>query len=68
MLAKVAAALGSSGISINRMRQYEHSEAEAPVLIVTHRTGRAALDAALAEIGGLDACRAEPVAIRIEDV
>jgi homoserine dehydrogenase len=68
VLAKVAAALGSSGISINRMRQYEHSEAEAPVLIVTHRTGRAALDAALAEIGGLDACRAEPVAIRIEDV
>ena len=68
VLAQVAAALGRSGISINRMRQYEHSEAEAPVLIVTHRTGRAALDAALAEIAGLDVCRADPVAIRIEDV
>ncbi len=50
------------------MRQVEHAGAEAPVLIVTHRTGRAALDRALAEIAGLDVCRAEPVAIRIEDV
>ena len=68
VLAKVAAALGSAGISINRMRQVEHDGAEAPVLIVTHRTGRMALDGALAEIAGLDVCRAEPVAIRIEDV
>ncbi|MCB1401520.1 MAG: ACT domain-containing protein, partial [Rhodobacteraceae bacterium] len=67
-LAGVAAALGRSGISINRMRQVEHAGAEAPVLIVTHRTGRAALDGALAEIAALDVCRAEPVAIRIEDV
>jgi homoserine dehydrogenase len=67
-LAKVAAALGSNGISINRMRQYEHATEEAPVLIVTHRTDRARLDAALAEITALDVCRAAPVAIRIEDV
>jgi homoserine dehydrogenase len=67
-LAQVAAALGANGISINRMRQYEHATAEAPVLIVTHRTGRARLDAALAAIAGLDVCRAAPVAIRIEDV
>lgn len=68
VLARVAAALGSAGVSINRMRQYEHATEEAPVLIVTHRTRRAALDAALAEIAGLDVCRAAPVAIRIEDV
>jgi homoserine dehydrogenase len=67
-LAKVAAALGTAGISINRMRQVEHATAEAPVLIVTHRTGRAALDRALREIAGLEVCRAEPVAIRIEEV
>ncbi len=67
-LAGVAAALGGAGISINRMRQVEHAGAEAPVLIVTHRTGRAALDGALAEIARLDVCRAAPVAIRIEDV
>ena len=68
VLARVAAALGDAGISINRMRQYEHATSEAPVLIVTHRTGRAALDAALATIARLDVCLAAPVAIRIEEL
>jgi homoserine dehydrogenase len=67
-LAKVAAALGESGISIDRMRQVAHEGDVAPVLIVTHRTRRGALDAALDSIGGLAACRDAPVAIRIEDV
>ncbi|MFO1104763.1 MAG: homoserine dehydrogenase [Amaricoccus sp.] len=67
-LAQVAAALGAAGISINRMRQVEHSGAEAPVLIVTHATARAPLDAALAEIAALPVCRGAPVAIRIEDL
>jgi homoserine dehydrogenase len=64
----VAAALGDADISINRMRQVEHAGSEAPVLIVTHRAGRAALDRALAAIAALDVCRDTPVAIRIEDV
>lgn len=68
VLAKVAAELGAAGISINRMRQYEHAGEEAPVLIVTHRGRRAALDGALERIAALDVCRAAPVAIRIEDV
>ena len=68
VLAQVATELGAAGISINRMRQVEHESAEAPVLIVTHRTERAALDAALAAIAKLDVCRAAPVAIRIEEV
>jgi homoserine dehydrogenase len=68
VLAQVAAALGAAGVSINRMRQNEHAAEEAPVLIVTHRTRRAMLDAALAEIAALDVCRAAPVAIRIVDV
>jgi homoserine dehydrogenase len=68
VLAQVAAALGDAGISINRMRQVEHATEEAPVLIVTHRAERAALDRALAAISRLDACRAAPVAIRIEEV
>ena len=68
-LAQVAAELGRAGVSINRMRQYEHADAdEAPVLIVTHRTRRAALDAALAAIEALPVCRAHPVALRIEEV
>lgn len=68
VLARVAAALGEAGISINRMRQGEHDGPEAPVLIVTHRTERGPLDAALAAISELDVCREAPVAIRIEEL
>ena len=68
VLAKVAAALGDAGISINRMRQVEHAGEEAPILIVTHAAERPALDRALATIAGLDVCRARPVAIRVEEI
>jgi homoserine dehydrogenase len=68
VLAKVAFALGAHGVSIDRMRQYGHTDPVAPVLIVTHRCDRAAVDAALAEIAALDDCAAEPIALRIEDV
>jgi homoserine dehydrogenase len=67
-LAKVAAALGDAGVSINRMRQVQHAAGAAPVLIVTHATGRAALDAALVRIAGFDISLEAPVALRIEDV
>lgn len=67
-LAQVATALGAAGISINRMRQVEHAGPDAPVLIVTHVTDRAPLDAALAELAQLAVCRAAPVAIRIEEL
>ncbi len=39
-LAKVAAILGNAGVSIHRMRQYDHVNDTAPVLIVTHKTMR----------------------------
>ncbi len=68
VLAQVATALGKAGISIDRMRQVRHDGDDVPVLIVTHATPRAPLDAALTEIAALDVCRAAPVAIRIEDV
>jgi len=67
-LAKVAAVLGEAGISIDRMRQYGHSEPSAPVLIVTHKTSRAAIDQALAELQATDVVTVEPVALRIENV
>ena len=67
-LARVAAALGRAGISINRMRQYRHSAETAPVLIVTHPTSRAALDGALAELPETEVVMGAPVAIRIETV
>ncbi len=67
-LGLVATALGNHGISINRMRQYGHDSTVAPVLIVTHATARANLDAALKDIAKIDVSLAPPVAIRIETV
>lgn len=67
-LAKVAAALGEAGVSINRMRQYGHESVEAPVLIVTHKTTRDAIDHALSRMGRTDVVVGEPVALRIEDI
>ena len=67
-LAKVAKALGEAGVSIDRMRQYQHDATTAPVLIVTHKTTRSALDDALAEMSQLDVMGAAPVALRIESV
>lgn len=67
-LAKVAGVLGEAGISIDRMRQYGHQDTKAPVLIVTHKTTRAALDAAMAGFAGTGVVEQTPVAIRIEAV
>ncbi len=67
-LAKIAAVLGDAGISINRMRQYRHTEATAPVLIVTHEALQESLDNAIANMDGTGVLASEPVAIRIEQV
>ncbi|MET4102002.1 homoserine dehydrogenase [Roseovarius sp. MBR-78] len=67
-LAKVATCLGEAGVSIDRMRQYRHDDTTAPVLIVTHKTNRDALDTALSGIRRLDVLAADPVALRIEQV
>ncbi len=66
VLAELASILGRHDVSINRMRQYDHDGQAAPLVIVTHATGRPALDLALAEISALSACLAAPVALRIE--
>jgi homoserine dehydrogenase len=67
-MAKVATVLGDAGISIDRMRQTQHDATAAPVVIVTHKTGRGALDKALSDLPGTGVVQGEPVAIRIEDV
>ena len=67
-LAKVATVLGEEGISIDRMRQYGHADTNAPVLIVTHKTTRAAVDHALSRLPATGVVLGEPVAIRIESV
>ena len=67
-LAKVATALGEAGVSINRMRQYNHTDDSAPVLIVTHKTTRNALDQALVAMEATGVVITAPVALRIEEV
>ncbi|MFW8634397.1 homoserine dehydrogenase [Cribrihabitans pelagius] len=67
-LAKVASVLGEAGVSIDRMRQYGHSAPVAPVLIVTHKCTRAALDAALEGLAATNVVDGDPVALRIEEV
>ena len=66
-LARVATVMGDAGISIDRMRQYGHSSENAPVLIVTHKAAKDALDTALAALPGTGVLASEPVALRIED-
>ena len=67
-MAKIATVLGDAGVSINRMRQYEHDDTSAPVLIVTHKTSRSALDAAIDAMEGTGVMAGAPVALRIEEV
>lgn len=67
-LGKVAKILGEAGISIDRMRQYGHEDTAAPVLIVTHKTTRTALNEAMAAFEGTDVVSGTSVAIRIEAV
>lgn len=67
-LAKVATVLGEAGVSIDRMRQRAHDEGSAPVLIVTHRCTRDALDHALSRMPETGVVVGEPVALRIEAV
>ncbi len=67
-LAKIATVLGEAGVSIDRMRQYGHDDATAPVLIVTHKTTRDAIDHALAGFAATGVMVGHPVALRIEPV
>jgi homoserine dehydrogenase len=66
-LAKVAEALGNAGVSINRMRQYGHQDTQAPVLIITHKTTRDAIDHAVTLSLKTGVLVGEPVAMAIEE-
>ncbi len=67
-LAKIATALGEAGVSIDRMRQYGHQGAEAPVLIVTHRATRDDIAHAMGLFAATGVLVGAPVALRIEEV
>ncbi|NIZ13456.1 homoserine dehydrogenase [Phaeobacter sp. HF9A] len=67
-LAKMAAALGDAGISIHRMRQYDHNSSIAPVLIVTHKCTSAMLEHAIDGLNATGVMEGTPVALRIEEL
>ena len=67
-LAKVAAVMGEAGVSVDRMRQYGHDAGKAPVLIVTHKTTRAAIDQVVLDFNQTPVVEAPPVALRIETI
>jgi len=50
------------------MRQYGHDAEQAPVLIVTHKTTRAAIDQILEDFAKTRVVEGQPVALRIESV
>jgi homoserine dehydrogenase len=67
VIADVAAVLRDQGISLGSMLQRGRSDGEAvPVVLVTHTTTEAAMQAALAQIASLDAVLEPPALIRIE--
>jgi homoserine dehydrogenase len=66
-LAKVAEALGNAGVSINRMRQQGHADTRAPVLVITHKTTRDAIDHAIALALKTGVVVGDPVAMGIEE-
>lgn len=65
-MAKVATELGRSGISIDRMRQYDHPDADAPVLIVTHPCAPTDMTDALTRVTATGVVNGEPVALQIQ--
>ena len=67
-LAQLTGILGKNKISINRMRQLQHQDENAPVLIVTHPINKNLLKSTLEEISKLEICKSEPVYIKIEDL
>ena len=46
VMAQISTALANADVSIDRMRQFSHNDTSAPVMIVTHPTKRAAVEAA----------------------
>ncbi|OUD09188.1 homoserine dehydrogenase [Marivivens niveibacter] len=68
-MGKVASALGDAGVSIHRMRQHDHEEGTyAPVVIVTHKITRQALDQAIEGFAATGVVDGTPIALRIERV
>lgn len=68
VMAKVASVLATHEISIHRMRQYDHGNSTAPILIVTHKTTAEAINQAISALPETGVVLGRPVALRIEEV
>lgn len=68
IMAKASAALADAGISIDRMRQFSHEDTSAPVMIVTHPTKRATIEAAFDVITGMGITTELPLMLGIVEV
>jgi homoserine dehydrogenase len=67
VIADVTAALRDFGVSLESMLQRGRSPGEpVPVVLVTHETSEASMQAAIGRIGGLPAVLETPTLIRIE--
>ena len=67
-LSKIATIFGDAGISIDRMRQYSHDDAHAPVLFVTHKASSDDLEVVMERFVASGVVVGTPMALRIEDV
>jgi len=67
-LAKIATILGDCGVSIDRLRQYQHADTHAPVLIVTHKASSDDITLALERFEDSGVVVGDPMALRIEEV
>ncbi|MDO8741224.1 MAG: homoserine dehydrogenase [Candidatus Woesearchaeota archaeon] len=68
VLAKIAAVLGNSNISIAAVSQKEENKDTVPVIITTHDALESNVSKAIKEINKLDVVKEETVVIRIEDL
>lgn len=66
-MAKVSSALADAGVSIDRMRQFSHDDASAPVMIVTHPVERTIVEAAFGTIAQLNITTQAPLMLGIVD-
>jgi homoserine dehydrogenase len=67
VMAQISTALADAGVSIDRMRQFSHTDKSAPVMIVTHPTTRTVVETAFAAIASLDVTTQTPLMLSIVD-
>jgi homoserine dehydrogenase len=68
VMAQISSALADANVSIDRMRQFSHTDTSAPAMIVTHPTERSTVEVALEAIKALNVTTEAPLMLGIVDV